>query len=219
MLSYYKQQMPIRAGKVKLWSELTIPSGADTIIVIPMVLNAFCEGESTISLDRYFQLNGWGTLVVQLLPELEFGGLTVEPDDNLLTERLISVTHWLTGRDMLMHYRIAYYGSDLAARPVMRAAAHFGDRVSAVMARGGRFDHKDDWLERVEAPALLIAGSRDAQALAMNRIAVAKLNSLSQLEIIEGAAHNFSLDKMKRLAEMTSHWLCVHLKASFDCCA
>jgi pimeloyl-ACP methyl ester carboxylesterase len=60
-----------------------------------------------------------------------------------------------------------------------------------VVSRGGRPDLAGDALPRVQAPTLLIVGSRDAAVLDMNRAAMARMKAITRLEIVPGATHLF----------------------------
>ncbi len=92
------------------------------------------------------------------------------------------------------------------------AAAARGQRVGAIVSRGGRPDLTGDALRRVEAPTLLIVGGRDQPVIDLNRAALEVLGRRARLEIVEGATHLFeeagALDQVVHLA---GEWFLTHL--------
>jgi putative phosphoribosyl transferase len=60
-----------------------------------------------------------------------------------------------------------------------------------VVSRGGRPDLAGRRLAQVQAPTLLIVGSRDQTVLELNRRAQAQLRCANRLTIVEGATHLF----------------------------
>jgi putative phosphoribosyl transferase len=85
------------------------------------------------------------------------------------------------------------------------AAAELGDRVSAVVSRGGRPDLAGEALPYVRAPTLLIVGSDDEPVIEMNRAAYEQLRCPKELRIVPGATHLFeepgTLEEVARLAQ------------------
>jgi len=63
--------------------------------------------------------------------------------------------------------------------------------VVTVIATGERLDLARDYLPRVEAPVLLLAGENDAQGTASSRQTLEQLHAEKKLETIGGAGHLF----------------------------
>jgi putative phosphoribosyl transferase len=134
---------------------------------------------------------GLGTLLLDLLtPEEEVNRANVF-DIALLARRLSAATHWLKARHDGSAGRIGYFGASTGAGAALWAAAEPGADVAAVVSRGGRPDLAGPRLDAVRAPTLLIVGSADAQVLALNRQAMARMQSATRLEIVPGATHLF----------------------------
>ena len=72
------------------------------------------------------------------------------------------------------------------------AAARLGDRVGAVVSRGGRPDLAGGFLDQVRTPTLLIVGGADHGVIELNEEALIRLKGPKALEIVPGASHLFS---------------------------
>ena len=67
-----------------------------------------------------------------------------------------------------------------------------GDRVGAVVSRGGRPDLARDLLDLIHTtPTLLIVGGVDYEVIKLNEHALARLKGPKALEIVPGASHLF----------------------------
>ena len=130
-------------------------------------------------------------------------------DIDLLAERLVDATDWLTQFPDTKHLRIGYFGASTGAAAALVAAAERPDVVSAVVSRGGRPDLAGAALMHVRAPTLLIVGGNDGQVIQLNRAALAELRCEKQLMIVPGATHLFeergALDEVARLARDWFH--------------
>jgi dienelactone hydrolase len=133
-------------------------------------------------------------------------------DIDLLAERLVDTTDWLTQFPDTKHLRIGYFGASTGAAAALAAAAVRPDVVYAIVSRGGRPDMAGAALVHVRAPTLLIVGERDEQVVQLNREALAQLLCEKRLMIVPGATHLFeepgALDEVARLA---SDWFQRHL--------
>jgi dienelactone hydrolase len=125
-------------------------------------------------------------------------------DIGLLAQRLIAATEWLTEQPPTRALRIGYFGASTGAAAALVAAAARAAVVAAVVSRGGRPDLAGPALVQVQAPTLLIVGSKDLPVIELNRRALAALRCEKQLVIIPGATHLFeepgALDEVARLA-------------------
>ena len=100
---------------------------------------------------------------------------------------------------------IGYFGASTGAAAALIAAAQLGDRVSAVVSRGGRPDLAGaGTLGLVVSPTLLIVGERDPEVIVLNEQALSELNCDRDIEIVPGASHLFeepgALDEVSRHA-------------------
>jgi putative phosphoribosyl transferase len=128
------------------------------------------------------------TLLVDLLtPEevaVDLRTTQIRFDIDLLAERLVGVTDWLTEHRDTRHHRIGYFGASTGAAAALVAAAARPKVVGAVVSRGGRPDLADAALGHVRAPTLLIVGGNDPQVIDLNRWSFAQLRCEKQLVIV-----------------------------------
>jgi dienelactone hydrolase len=133
-------------------------------------------------------------------------------DIELLAERLVAATDWLTQYQDTRHLRIGYFGASTGAGAALVSAAERPQAVGAVVSRGGRPDLAGPALARVRAPTLLIVGGNDFAVIELNRAALGQLRSEKRLVTVPGASHLFeepgALDEVARLA---GEWFERHL--------
>ena len=213
-----EQLVRIPAGTVTLAGSLTLPEQAQAI-----VLFAHGSGSSRLSprnryVARLLNEAKLATLLVDLLTlheeVIDARTAQLRFDIDLLAERLVDATDWLTEFPDTKHLRIGYFGASTGAAAALAAAAIHPDVVNAVVSRGGRPDLAGAALTRVQAPTLLIVGENDGQVIELNRAALAELRCEKQLVIVPGATHLFeepgALDVVAQLAR---DWFEQHLIA------
>jgi putative phosphoribosyl transferase len=136
-------------------------------------------------------------------------------DIDLLAERLVGATDWLTRHPDTRDLRIGYFGASTGAGAALVAATQRPQVVGAVVSRGGRPDLAGPVLPRVRAPTLLIVGGHDFQVIERNRAALAQLRCEKQLVTVPEATHLFeepgALDEVARLART---WFERHLTSA-----
>jgi len=102
---------------------------------------------------------------------------------------------------------LGLFGASTGAAAALLAAVELGERVSAVVSRGGRPDLAGPRLDEVTAPTLLIVGGNDIQVLELNRRALAALRSEKLLRIVPGAGHLFEgRGELEAVTEMAGAW-------------
>jgi putative phosphoribosyl transferase len=93
------------------------------------------------------------------------------------------------------------------------AAAELGEKVGAVVSRGGRPDLAGEALRQVKAPTLLIVGGLDGPVIRMNEEAYAQLRCIKELKIVPGATHLFEEPgKLEEVASLAAAWFLKHLR-------
>jgi dienelactone hydrolase len=200
-----------------LEGDLVVSPSADALVVF-----AHGSGSDRLSprnryVARILQDAGLGTLLVDLLTDAEVEldrqtGL-YRADADLLARRLMRVTTWLAREPRTEDLRIGYFGAGLGAAAALRAAAQLPHCVRAVVARGGEPDLAWDALAQIACPTLLIAGSRDREALRHNRAALTQLRH-GRLEIVHGVSR--LLDEpgaLDQVAGLAQRWFAEHVTA------
>jgi|SRR3990167_2816298 len=137
-------------------------------------------------------------------------------DIELLADRLELVTeviHKIEECEKInQNTKIGYFGASTGAAAALIAAAKLGDRISAVVSRGGRPDLAGDYLDKVKAPTLLIVGGLDLQVIELNKFAFEKVNCKKELDIIPGASHLFEEPgTLEIAAESSKSWFLEYL--------
>jgi len=188
---------------VPLLGDLDIPVGARAIV-------AFAHGSGSSRLSprnrevaRALADAGYATLLFDLLTASEELDRANVFDIELLASRLVVASAWIARREECAGLALAYFGASTGAAAALTAAAELGDRVCAVISRGGRPDLAQK-LGQVRAPTLLIVGGADTQVLELNREAQRRLHCPSELAIVPDATHLFeepgALEQVSRLA-------------------
>jgi len=185
----------VRVGEVDLQGYLSVPTGATGVVIF-----AHGSGSSRHSpRNRYVAdvLNegGLATLLIDLLnadeQEVDLQTAQLRFDIPFLARRLVEITQWLRNQPQVAGLEIGYFGASTGAGAALVAAAEIPELIDAVVSRGGRPDLAGAALEHVEAPTLAIVGSHDAQVLELNRQALARMNTVTELQIVPRASHLF----------------------------
>jgi dienelactone hydrolase len=130
----------IPADQVELDGELILPPSAKGV-----VLFAHGSGSSRFSprnthVAEVLQQHGIGTLLFDLLTREEDQDYETRFDIALLTRRLLAATAWLQAEPKTQTMKIGYFGASTGAAAALQAAAKMGDKIAAVVSRGGRPD-------------------------------------------------------------------------------
>jgi putative phosphoribosyl transferase len=134
-------------------------------------------------------------------------------DIPLLTRRLQDATLWAASQPQLRHVSIGYFGASTGSAAALIAAARLGDRIGAVVSRGGRPDLVGPVaLAAVTAPTLLIVGGEDGGVVDMNEQALAAMQCEKELVTVTGATHLFEeAGALEQVAAAASNWFSHHL--------
>src|SRR5262249_24355398 len=130
----------VRIPPVGLAGILRYPRQASSIIAI-----AHGSGSSRLSPRNTADAEG---LNAEGFCTLLFGLLTLEEeadranvfDIGLLAERLVDAVHWLDRESPVGRRALGLFGASTGAAAALAAAARLGDRIGAVVSRGGRPD-------------------------------------------------------------------------------
>jgi putative phosphoribosyl transferase len=194
---------------VLLEGDLRIPVDARGLVIFAHGAGSSRKSPRNRAVAARLNRDGFATLLIDLLTQIESGDRADVFDIGLLTQRLLSVTRWIQDDEELRTLPIFYFGASTGAAAALRAASHVGSAVHAVVSRGGRPDLAGDALERVISPTLLIVGGSDWQVLALNEEAAEDLvNCRHQVAIVPGATHLFEEPGgLELVAQLASEWL------------
>lgn len=208
-----KQDVHIPLEGVTLEGALVLPEQAHGMVVF-----AHGSGSSRHSPRNNFvagvlQAEGIGTLLTDLLTRQEDLVYETRFDIQLLTERLIMVTEWVSNQKLIKGLPIGYFGASTGAAAAINAAAYSRDRVKAVVSRGGRPDMAMQTLPKISMPVLLIVGGNDEVVIELNRKAYDQINAQKEMIIIPGASHLFEEPgTLDQAAALAARWFKTHLR-------
>ncbi len=135
-------------------------------------------------------------------------------DIPLLAGRLAAAVRYLDTGLETAGLHLGLFGASTGAAAALVAAAELGERVEAVVSRGGRPDLAMDALPRVTAATLLIVGGADTPVIALNERALARLRGPKSLQIVPGASHLFSEPgALEQVIERAGQWFERYLAA------
>jgi putative phosphoribosyl transferase len=211
-----EQLVQVPAGSVTLEGNLTLPEESRAIVLFAPGSGSSRHSPRNRYVARVLNEAKLATLLIDLLTlheeVVDARTAQLRFDIDLLAERLVDATDWLTQFPDTKHLRIGYFGASTGAAAALAAAAVRPDAVRAIVSRGGRPDLAGAALTRVQAPTLLIVGEHDDQVVQLNRQALTQLRCEKRLVIVPGATHLFeepgALDEVARLAR---DWFQRHL--------
>jgi dienelactone hydrolase len=202
----------IAAGRITLVGDLTIPDGAQAIVLFAHGSGSSRHSPRNRVVAEALHGGGLATLLLDLLTEYEeyqerFTG-HLRFDIGLLAQRLVNATDWLAARPDTRALKVGYFGASTGGGAALAAAAERPEAVGAVVSRGGRPDLAGaEALAGVRAPTLLIVGGDDSPVIAMNQEALARLRCEKRLEIVPGATHLFEEPgALEEVARLAAHW-------------
>jgi len=194
-----------------LRGDLTVPAYAIGVVVFAHGSGSSRRSPRNIAVARELQDNRFGTLLFDLLSADEDDG-DRRFDIPLLTERLRAAVAELANHEHAARLPIGLFGASTGAAAALRTAAAEGERVRAVVSRGGRPDLAGDALPRVRCPTLLIVGERDPEVLRLNRDASGELGGPHELRVVPGATHLFEeAGALETVAGLAAAWFGDHV--------
>jgi putative phosphoribosyl transferase len=206
----HELQIPLVDGE--LAARLSVPPVARGLVVF-----AHGSGSSRLSprnmrVALELQSAGLATLLFDLLTDHEALDRANVFDIDLLGERLVAATRFVTAQKPVAGLAVGYFGASTGAAAALCAAAELGDAIGAVVSRGGRPDLAAHRLTAVTAPTLLIVGGHDPVVLELNERAAARLRCRHRLAVVEGATHLFEEPgALEQVARLATDWFGAHL--------
>lgn len=208
-----KLDLDIPLASVTLKGDLIVPENATGIVIFSHGSGSSRFSSRNKMVAELIQKHHIGTFLFDLLTEEEDEMYENRFNIDLLSDRLIETTQWIMEQDSTSKLPIGYFGASTGAASALRAAAYFKEKIKAVVSRGGRPDLAITELPQVTAPTLLIVGSLDTPVITMNKMALEKLKSIKELDIVSGATHLFEEPgKLQEVADLAINWYKRYLK-------
>lgn len=207
----------IPVGAVVLEGDLDVPEGGQSLVVFAHGSGSSRHSPRNQFVARVLREAGLGTLLIDLLTSDEERIDAVDGslrfDIPLLASRLVAVTNWLRCQPGTRQLKMAYFGASTGAAAALIAAAKLGDRIRAVVSRGGRPDLAKTSLPQVTAATLFIVGGYDEMVIALNDGAYELLRCEKDFRIVPGATHLFEEPgKLEQVAEFSARWFTEHVR-------
>jgi putative phosphoribosyl transferase len=188
----------------------------------PQGLVVFAHGGGS---SRHSQRNRWvahalnasglGTLLFDLLTPTEAAHRASVFDIDLLAHRLLAALDWAGSEPLTHALPLGCFGASTGAAAALQAATRGPAVVHSLVSRGGRPDLAAPWLERVQAPTLLIVGGEDHLVRALNEEAQQELRCPNELAIVPGATHLFEEPgALEEVARLSADWFRRYLMTS-----
>jgi putative phosphoribosyl transferase len=194
--------IPVQAANLK--GTIHLPTGRKGIVIF---VHGNVNGRSNPrnqSVARALEDAGIGTLLIDLITDVEASERKEVFNIPLLADRLLATSRWLRHQAETKELALGYFGGSTGAGAALQAAAMSPDHVMAVVSRGGRPDLALNDLPQVKAPSLFIVGGRDTILIHLNQKAFALLRCVKELKIVPDASHLFeepgALDQVVRMA-------------------
>ena len=213
MISFLIHNQDVRIGDRSLNRILAVPEGPNGLVIF-----AHGSGSSRLSprnthVADQFNALGIGTLLFDLLTDVEASDRANVFDIPLLGASLKEAIEWVRGDPQLNSLPIAIFGASTGAAAALVAAAEMPNEVAVVVSRGGRPDLAGEFLSRVRAPTLLIVGGADTEVIELNKQAFERLSCEKRLAIVPGATHLFEEPgTLDTVVELAGQWFKSHLQ-------
>jgi fermentation-respiration switch protein FrsA (DUF1100 family) len=181
----------VRIPPIGLAGILRTPPGGHALVVFAHGSGSSRFSPRNAAVADALNERGIATLLFDLLTAEEEADRANVFDIPLLAERLVHVGHWLGREPAVGGLPLGLFGASTGAAAALVAATQLGDRVGAIVSRGGRPDLAGKALDQIRVPTLLIVGGLDFGVIELNEQAFARLNGPKALEIVPGASHLF----------------------------
>ncbi len=204
-------RIPVDDG-AEIFGDLVLPAAAYGLVVFAHGSGSSRHSPRNRQVARVLNEHRLATLLLDLLTVEEELDRANVFDIGLLAERLVAATRWAQSEPGTAELPVGYFGASTGAGAALCAAAKLGEKVGAVVSRGGRPDLAAARLAGVRAPVLLIVGEHDDVVLELNREAQTELRAPSEIAIVPGATHLFEEPgALKKVSRLAADWFERHL--------
>ena len=151
----------VRIPPIGLAGTLRIPQGAYALVVFVHGSGSSRYSPRNMAVAEALNDQGIATLLFDLLTAEEEADRANVFDIPLLAERLVHVVNWLGHEPVVGGLPLGLFGASTGAAAALVAASRLGERVGAVVSRGGRPDLAGEALDQIRTPTLLVVGGID----------------------------------------------------------
>lgn len=211
------REVRIPAGKAWLYGDLVTPPGFAGLVLFAHGSGSGRHSARNRLVAQRLQEAGIATLLFDLLTmqeeQVDLRTREHRFDIPLLTQRMQDATGWAWAQQELRNASIGYFGASTGSAAAIIAAARLGERIAAVVSRGGRPDLAGPAaLAAVTAPTLLIVGGADHGVIELNQEAFERLQCRKSLVVVPGATHLFEeRGALDVVAQEAASWFTRHM--------
>jgi dienelactone hydrolase len=212
-----EREVRIPSGEAWLYGDLSLPPKFPGIVLFAHGSGSGRHSARNRQVAQHLQQAGIATLLFDLLTaqeeQVDLHTREHRFDIPLLTRRMQDATAWTWAQPELQHAPVGYFGASTGSAAALIAAARLGERIAAVVSRGGRPDLAGAAaLAAVKAPTLLIVGGADHGVIELNEEALQRLQCEKQLAIVTGATHLFEeRGALEQVSQLAASWFSAHL--------
>ena len=211
------REVRIPSGDAWLYGDLAVPPHHAGLVLFAHGSGSGRHSARNRQVAARLQQAGIATLLFDLLTaqeeQVDLQTREHRFDIPLLTRRMQDATAWAASQKGLEHSPIGYFGASTGSAAALIAAARLGERIAAVVSRGGRPDLAGAAaLAAVKAPTLLIVGGADHGVIELNEAAFSRMQCEKRLEIVPGATHLFEeRGALEKVQELATSWFKAHM--------
>ena len=211
------REVRLPAGDAWLYGDLALPASFSALILFAHGSGSGRHSARNRRVAQRLQQCGFATLLFDLLTtqeeQVDLQTREHRFDIPVLTQRMQDATSWAASRPELRHARIGYFGASTGSAAALIAAARLGDRIGAVVSRGGRPDLAGSAaLAAVTAPTLLLVGGADEGVIELNQQALRLMHCEKQMVLVPGATHLFEEPgALEQVSTLAAGWFASHL--------
>ncbi|ROZ78213.1 dienelactone hydrolase family protein [Ramlibacter sp. WS9] len=211
------REVRIPSGDAWLYGDLVLPTAFTGVALFAHGSGSGRHSARNRQVALRLQQAGIGTLLFDLLTaqeeQVDLHTREHRFDIPLLTRRMQDATTWVGSRPELSNAPVGYFGASTGSAAALIAAARLGNKVAAVVSRGGRPDLAGPAaLAAVKAPTLLIVGGADHGVIELNQEAFKRMQCEKELKIVPGATHLFEeRGALEQVQELATAWFTAHM--------
>jgi putative phosphoribosyl transferase len=205
----------VSISPIGLAGTLRIPARAGALVVFAHGSGSSRLSPRNMAVAEGLNAHGMATLLFDLLTSDKEADRANVFDIPLLAGRVVDAVDWISHEPLTRTLRLGLFGASTGAAAALVAATRLGDRVGAIVSRGGRPDLAGDVLDQIYTPTLLIVGGVDYVVIELNEGAFARLRGPKALEIVPGASHLFpEPGALESVIDHAAHWFQRYLGSS-----
>src|ERR1019366_460937 len=151
----------VSISPIGLAGTLRIPARAGALVLFAHGSGSSRLSPRNMAVAEGLNAHGMATLLFDLLTSDEEADRANVFDIPLLAGRVVDAVDWISHEPLTRTLRLGLFGASTGAAAALVAATRPGDRVGAIVSRGGPPDLAGDVLDQIYTPTLLIVGGVD----------------------------------------------------------